>query len=100
MVLPLLLIGLSLPMIFGRIGPNRWYGVRTPKTLASKEIWYRANRLGGMYLVAGTLTALALWGVLAWIPLDAALRLFLYVMILAASTMIAMGLLLAKVRAM
>lgn len=98
--LPLLLIGLSLPMMFGRIGPNPWYGVRTRKTLASKEIWYRANRLGGLYLTVATLIALAIWGLLAFVPLPTAVRIPLYVMILVAATMVATGLLLARVRHM
>jgi len=98
--LPLLLIGLSVPMILGRIGPNLWYGVRTPKTLASQEIWYRANRLGGVYLTVSTLIALAIWGLMAFIPLDAALRAPIYILILVASTTIAMALLMARIREM
>jgi SdpI/YfhL protein family len=42
-----LFLGLSLPLIFGLIPPNRFYGVRTMETLADKGLWYRANRLGG-----------------------------------------------------
>jgi len=96
--LPLLLIGMSLPLVFGRIGPNPWYGVRTPKTLASQEIWYRANRIGGLYLIAGTLIALAVWGVLAFVPLDIAVRVVICVITLVASTMIATIAMMVRIR--
>ena len=45
-----LIAGLSLPMYFEKIPPNRWYGIRTPKTLANKETWYRVNKIGAKYL--------------------------------------------------
>jgi uncharacterized membrane protein len=99
-LLPLLLLGLSVPMVLGRVQPNLWYGVRTPKTLASKEIWYRANRLGGVYLIVATLIALAVWGLLAFIPLNSALRAPLCILILVASTTIAMAMLMARLRRM
>ncbi len=98
--LPLLMIGLSVPMVLGRIAPNPWYGVRTRKTLASKEVWYRANRLGGQYLIVATVIALAIWGLMAFVPLASAVRAPLYILILVASTTIAMALLLARIRAM
>jgi len=93
-----MLIGLSLPLMLGRIGPNLWYGVRTRKTLASKEIWYRANRVGGLYLTVATLIALAVWGVLAFVPMDIALRVVIYVITLVASTMIATIAMMARIR--
>lgn len=73
---PVVLLGLSIPLIRGRVGPNFLYGVRTRKTLSSPEIWYKANRLGGIYLTVATLAALGVWGVLAlcrmpitlWVP--------------------------------
>jgi uncharacterized membrane protein len=43
-------------LIFGLIPPNRWYGVRTSKTLCDQEKWYRANRYAGInYLLLGLL---------------------------------------------
>ena len=46
----LLLMLLARPMIKRRIGPNRWYGFRTPKTLSSPNIWYPANEFSGRRL--------------------------------------------------
>ncbi len=46
----LLFIALSIPLAQRRIGPNRWYGFRTRKTLGSSEIWYPANAYAGRLL--------------------------------------------------
>ena len=57
-LIPALMIGLSLPMIFHLIPPNPYYGFRTAKTLSSKKIWYRANQVSGVYLVTAGFLAL------------------------------------------
>ena len=36
----------SIPLLFNRIGPNWFYGVRIPKAYESTEMWYKVNRLG------------------------------------------------------
>ena len=38
---------LAIPLILRLIPPNRGYGIRTAKTLAHPDSWYRANRFGG-----------------------------------------------------
>ncbi len=48
-------IALAIPLIAGWIPRNRLYGFRTEKTLSNDEIWYRANRVGGMTLVITSL---------------------------------------------
>lgn len=49
-----LMVALAVPMMRGRIPPNHWYGVRTPKSLSTPERWYAMNRFGGKaLLVAG-----------------------------------------------
>jgi immunity protein, SdpI family len=40
-------------MLLGKVKKNFWFGVRTPWTLASDEIWLRTNRLAGRLFVAG-----------------------------------------------
>lgn len=47
----LLFAGLGVPLLQGRIPRNPWYGFRTPRTLASDEVWYPANRYMGRDLV-------------------------------------------------
>jgi uncharacterized membrane protein len=53
---------ISLPLIYKRVPPNRWYGFRVRKTLSDPHIWYAANQVAGIDLflagIATTLTAL------------------------------------------
>ena len=46
-----LVIGLSVPLLLGKIGPNRFYGVRIPQCQHSPEAWYAINRYGGRQLI-------------------------------------------------
>jgi hypothetical protein len=57
--LSLLLIGLAVPLIRGRVKPNAWYGFRIPLTLDNPEIWYPANRYAGRLLLVYGLVLLA-----------------------------------------
>ena len=38
-----ILIGISIPLILGRVGPNRWYGFRVRRTLEDPKVWYPVN---------------------------------------------------------
>jgi uncharacterized membrane protein len=54
LVAPLVLVALAIPMILKKIPRNHFYGFRTPYTMSSDQVWYRANRIGGIaLLVAG-----------------------------------------------
>lgn len=56
----MLLAGLALPLIAGRIPPNPWYGFRTPRTLRDPAVWYPANAYAGRWLlVSGVLITFA-----------------------------------------
>lgn len=46
-----LLGGLSIPLIKGRIPPNWWYGLRTSATVHDTSLWYPANRFAGRQLL-------------------------------------------------
>lgn len=41
----------GLPMALGRLRPNRWYGYRTPASLADTRVWDRTNRVAGRWFV-------------------------------------------------
>lgn len=64
-----LILVVSIPMLFGLIPPNKWYGIRVPAAFESRENWYRINRFGaavfailGVILsVTGTLMMLSNW---------------------------------------
>jgi hypothetical protein len=56
----LLLIGLSLPLMRGKVPPNSWYGFRTRFTLDNPEIWYPVNAWAARrLLVVGLVTVIA-----------------------------------------
>ena len=39
---------LGIPLVLDKIGPNNFYGFRTPKTLSDPKIWYAVNHIGGI----------------------------------------------------
>ncbi len=53
----LLLAGLSVPLLLGKIPPNGWYGFRVPSTLYDADLWYKVNRyMARWMLLAGIIT--------------------------------------------
>jgi uncharacterized membrane protein len=60
----LLLFIVAVPLVLGVIPRNRFYGVRTARTLFDDGVWYPANRLAGAAIMAasgvyGALAAIA-----------------------------------------
>src|SRR5262245_12698264 len=51
LVLGTILVGISIPLIQGRVGPNRWYGFRVRRTLEDPKVWYPANAYAGWQLL-------------------------------------------------
>ena len=49
--LGLLFAAVAVPLIFGRVPRNPWYGVRIHAAFESDEAWYRINRHGGKSLL-------------------------------------------------
>ena len=45
----------SIPLVLGVVPKNRWYGIRTVKTLADDQAWYSANRFGGLAFIVSNL---------------------------------------------
>jgi uncharacterized membrane protein len=41
------------------VPPNRWFGICTPRTLASEAEWYKANRVAGLVLLSAMAAAVA-----------------------------------------
>ena len=58
-----LLYAAGILLALGAIPKNRWLGIRTPRTLATDNDWYRAHRALGVVTLCLTLaiTALTLW---------------------------------------
>lgn len=56
----LIFMAIGLPLIMGKVKPNRWYGFRTRKTLSNTRVWYPANKVMGYdILLAGIVMAIA-----------------------------------------
>jgi uncharacterized membrane protein len=59
----LLIIVLSLPLVFRKVPPNSFYGLRVPATLKDEWVWYEANAKAGRDLIGfGVLFILAALG--------------------------------------
>ena len=65
----LLCIGLSIPLVRGRIGRNGFYGVRFPESFQSDEAWYAINRFGGKRLIVWSIPLIAVGIVSFFLPL-------------------------------
>jgi uncharacterized membrane protein len=51
---------ISIPMVIGKIPRNRFYGIRTRKTLSDERVWYAANRFGGWLFITSSLIYLGI----------------------------------------
>lgn len=56
---------ISIPLVAGRIPRNRFFGIRTLKTLSDKRVWYAANRYGGWLFIVSSLIYL---GIATFVP--------------------------------
>ena len=44
-------IGLSLPLAFKKVGPNKYYGFRFKKSYMSEDLWFKINLYGAKCLI-------------------------------------------------
>ncbi|RYE52717.1 MAG: SdpI family protein [Sphingobacteriales bacterium] len=59
--LQIFLVILGLPLVFNKIPPNKFYGLRTEATLADEKLWFAKNhRAGRASVCIGILTIVAL----------------------------------------
>ena len=59
-----LLVGVSgLVLVAGALPPNRRFGIRTPSTLSTPLLWYKAHRRLGLVLASAAMVvgALQVW---------------------------------------
>jgi uncharacterized membrane protein len=75
-----LIAALSVPLVLGKVRPNHIYGFRTPRTLSSPDIWYRANVFSGKAM----LVAMAVTAAFTWIAPDDFPQLFPVFLLMAA----------------
>jgi hypothetical protein len=54
-------------LLFARVGPNRFYGIRIAKAYESTEMWYKVNRIGAKIFLGYGAVMLAVEVVAAFI---------------------------------
>ena len=64
----LILVGLSIPLIMGKIGPNPWYGFRVKRTLSDPAVWYAVNAYSAKWLLAVGIVNVVAAVVLYFVP--------------------------------
>lgn len=64
----LFLMATAIPLIQRRIKPNRWYGVRLPRTIKNPPLWYEINAYGGKVLFICGLIGLVVSLMIGLIP--------------------------------
>jgi uncharacterized membrane protein len=58
LLVPCVIIAIaSVPLALEVVPPNPFYGFRTRKTLADRELWFRANRFAGFALFIAAATS-------------------------------------------
>src|SRR5262245_10722907 len=65
----LLCIGLSIPLIRGKVSRNAFYGVRFPESYQSDEAWFAINRFGGKRLALWSIPLIVVGVVSFFLPL-------------------------------
>ena len=56
----LLCIGISIPLLCGKIKRNHWYGVRIPKAFVSEDNWNKINQYGAKAMIYWSIPVLVL----------------------------------------
>jgi hypothetical protein len=51
-IIGLLILVISIPLIYGKIPMNRFYGIRIPSAFKSDQDWYQINGYGGRKLAS------------------------------------------------
>ena len=46
-----LFVGISIPLVQGKVKPNPWYGFRVKKTMRNPDTWYAVNAYSGRRMV-------------------------------------------------
>ncbi len=60
-------VALAVPLILGRVPPNRIYGYRTRATLSDERIWYKANAyFAWTFLIGSVVTAVVALMLFEW----------------------------------
>lgn len=64
LILSIVMALLAIPLVLGWVPPNHFYGFRTPRTLANRDLWYRVNFFCGCATLCASLVSVVLFLVL------------------------------------
>jgi uncharacterized membrane protein len=64
----LIFLIISLPLVIGLIPRNRFYGIRTRRTLSDNRVWYAANKFGGWMFILSSLIYLVIAAMVPYLP--------------------------------
>lgn len=67
-LVPLVILGISIPLCFKMIPPNRVYGFRMEASFVSDQAWYAINRFGGVGLLLTSALVIVLMAALRQSP--------------------------------
>ncbi len=62
------LVGISVPLIQARVGPNSWYGFRVRRTLEDPNVWYLVNAYTGWRLLSAGVVEIVVATALYFVP--------------------------------
>ncbi len=65
-----LVIGLSLPLLRGKVKRNLFYGMRFAKSFESEELWCEINAYGARRMIFWSLVLLVIGGIAFFVPLE------------------------------
>lgn len=57
---PILATLYAIPLVFGWVGPNSFYGFRNARTRSDRAVWYRANRVAGISIILAMILCVAI----------------------------------------
>jgi uncharacterized membrane protein len=64
-LVPVVVVALAaIPLALKLIPPNRVYGLRTKRTLANRDLWFRANRFAGWALLIASAVSASVFVIL------------------------------------
>ncbi len=66
----LLIMGLAIPLVRGRVSPNGVYGVRLSQSFRSADAWYAINRYGGRRLIIWAVPLIVVGLISFFLPLQ------------------------------
>ncbi|MEL6687446.1 MAG: SdpI family protein [Pseudomonadota bacterium] len=58
-LLPVIFIGVSLPLVLNVVEPNSTYGFRTQAAFECEECWYQVNQIGGLFMLTASFISAA-----------------------------------------